>query len=94
MVGTGILSNNVRPPSPECYTAFWMMTIYSGHPPLIRHHTNFDHITDLDLITEFDFLPNCERFSIEHLQRVRHANRGRLLLRTPGPVPLWDLQVF
>ena len=25
--------------------------------------------------------------SIEHLQRVRHANRGRLLLRTPGPVP-------
>ena len=32
--------------------------------------------------------------SIEHLQRVRHANRGRLLLRTPGPVPLWDLQVF
>ena len=32
--------------------------------------------------------------SIEHLQRVRHANRGRLLLRTPGPVPLWDLHVF
>ena len=24
---------------------------------------------------------------MEHLQRVRHANRGRLLLRTPGPVP-------
>ena len=23
-----------------------------------------------------------------------YANRGRLLLRTPGPVPLWDLQVF
>ena len=21
------------------------------------------------------------------MQRVRHANRGRLLLRTPGPVP-------
>ena len=32
--------------------------------------------------------------SIGHLQRVRHANRGRLLLRTPGPVPRWDLQVF
>ena len=31
---------------------------------------------------------------IEHLQRVRHANRGRLLLRTPDPVPLWDLQIF
>ena len=25
----------------------------------------------------------------QHLQRVRHANRGRLLLRTPGHVPLW-----
>ena len=32
--------------------------------------------------------------SIEHLQRVWHANRGRLLLLTSGPVPLWDLQVF
>ena len=32
--------------------------------------------------------------SIEHLQRVWHAERGRLLLRTPGPVPLWDLHVF
>ena len=28
------------------------------------------------------------------MQRVRHANRGRLLLRTPGPVPLWDLHVL
>ena len=28
------------------------------------------------------------------LQRVWYADRGRLLLRTPGPVPLWDLQVF
>ena len=28
------------------------------------------------------------------MQRVRHANRGRLLLQTPGPVPLWDLHVF
>ena len=26
--------------------------------------------------------------SIEHLRRVWHANRGRLLLRTPGSVPL------
>ena len=32
--------------------------------------------------------------SIEHLQRVLHANRGCFLLLTPGPVPLWDLQVF
>ena len=26
--------------------------------------------------------------TIEHLRRVWHADRGRLLLRTPGPVPL------
>ena len=43
-------------PSPECYTIFWMMIIYSdtlfssGITPI------FDPITDLDLITEFDFL--------------------------------------
>ena len=24
------------------------------------------------------------------MQQVRHANRGRLLLRTPDQVPLWD----
>ena len=28
MVGTGILLNNMRPHSPECYTTFWMMTIH------------------------------------------------------------------
>ena len=25
---------------------------------------------------------------MEHLERVWHADRGRLLLRTPGPVPM------
>ena len=25
---------------------------------------------------------------------MRHANRGHLLLRTPGPVPFWDLHLF
>ena len=30
MVGTGILPNNMRSPSPECYTKFWMMTTYSN----------------------------------------------------------------
>ena len=34
------------------------------------------------------------KVSIEHLQQVRHANRGRLLLWTPGPVPLWDFHVI
>ena len=27
------------------------------------------------------------------MQRMLHANRGRLLLLTPGPFPLWDLHV-
>ena len=29
MVGTGISPNNMRSPSSECYTTFWMMTTYS-----------------------------------------------------------------
>ena len=62
MVGTGILSNNMRSPSPECYTTFWMMTIYSDTLHWSGITPIFDPITDIDLITEFDFLPNCERF--------------------------------
>ena len=58
----GNLIKQYEAPSPECYTTFWMMIIYSdtfywsGITPI------FDPITDLDLITKFDFLPNCERF--------------------------------
>ena len=58
----GILSNNMRSPSPECYTTFWMMTIYSDTLYWSGITRIFEPITDLDLITEFDFLPNCERF--------------------------------
>ena len=48
------------------------------HPPSIR------------LLHQFmKFLPNLSfyRISIRQLQLVWHANRGRLLLRTLGPVP-------
>ena len=62
MVGTGILSNNMRSPSPECYTTFWMMTIFSGTFHWSGIAPIVDLVTDLGLITEFDFLPNCERF--------------------------------
>ena len=44
----------------------------------------FFTFTDLDLITEFDFLQLCG-VSIEYLQRVRPANRGRLI---PGHLVL------
>ena len=43
--------------------------------------------TTLDLITNFDLITRFKEVSIEHLQWARLANRGRLLLRTPGPVP-------
>ena len=58
----GVLSNNMRSPSPECYTTFWMTTIYSDTLHWSGITPTFDPITDLDLVTEFDFLPNCERF--------------------------------
>ena len=43
--------------------------------------------TDQSLYRTRPFTEFCE-VSIEHLRRVWHADRGRLLLRTPGPVPL------
>ena len=51
-------------------------------------------VTLLDLITDFGLFTEFREVSIEHMQRVWHANRGRLLLRAPGPVPLYDLHVF
>ena len=48
-------------------------------------HYSSDFIPNRDLITELDILTNF--VSIEHLQQVWHIDRGRSLLRTPGPVP-------
>ena len=48
---------------------------------------NRDPVTKLDLITVFDVITLFREVSIGHLQRVRLANRGRLLLRTPGSAP-------
>ena len=63
-----------------------------------------DALSRLDIIPVCDFITGLDIYlnltfhqilvSIEHLQRVWHADRGRVLLRTPGPVPLWDFQVF
>ena len=86
MVDMGISPNIMKFPSPKCYMTFWDMTIYndtlnwSGITP-IR-----ELITELDFITDFTLLPNFGGFH-RTLQRVRLANRGRLLLRTPGCVP-------
>ena len=64
------------------------------HPPLMRHNTNFWPFTDLEPNYRIWLFTRLYEVSIEHLQRVRHTNRGLLLLRTPGHVPLWDLHVF
>ena len=57
------------------------------HPQSIRHYTNLRTYYRTGLYYRFwPFLPNFGGFQIT-LQRVRLANRGRLLLRAPGPVP-------
>ena len=48
---------------------------------------NRDIVTELDLIPVFDVITLFWEVSIGHLKRVRLANRGRLLLQTPSPVP-------
>ena len=51
----------------------------------------YEIIPVCDIITGPNNLTECEfqltLASIEHLQRVWHADRGCLLLRTPDPVP-------
>ena len=82
----GISSNIMKSPSAKCYMTFWDMTIYNDTlnwwdiTPICEFITELDFNSDFDLITEFWGFHRT-------LQRVRLANRGRLLLRTPGPVP-------
>ena len=59
----------------------WKATCHEFGERSIVFITDFDHIT-----LYFTLLPNFGGFH-RTLQRVRLANRGRLLLRTPGPVP-------
>ena len=91
LVGTGILPNNLSFPSPECYTIFWRITIYSDALYWWDITPIFDPLPIWSLLPNLTFCLIVWGF---HLQRVRHAYRGRLLLLTPGPVPFWDLHVF
>ena len=77
---------DLKSPSPKCYMTFWDMTIYSDTLNWSDITPICELITELDLITDLTLLPNFGGFH-RTLQRVRLANRGRLLLRTPGPVP-------
>ena len=56
------------------------------HPPLIRHCTNFLPFYWSGPYYRIWLFTELRMVSIEHLQRVRHANRGHFLLRTSDPV--------
>ena len=86
MVDMGISSNIMKSPFPKCYMTFWDMTMYNDTLNWSDITPICEVITELDFITDLTLLPNFGGFS-RTLQRVRLANRGRLLLRTPGPVP-------
>ena len=87
MVGMGMSSNIMKSPSPKCYMTFLDMIIYSDTFHWSDISPNHALITELDLITVFDVITLFREVSMGHLQRVRLANRGHLLLQTPGPVP-------
>ena len=64
----------------KCHSVAWSNTMTTPH--------RSDFIQICDLFTELDLLPNHE-VSIGNWRRLWHADRGRLLLRTSGPVPFW-----
>ena len=87
MVDMGISSNIIKSPSPKCYMTFWNMIIYSDTLNWSDISLSHDLVTERDLNAVFDIIILFWELSIKHLQLVRLANRGRLLLRTPSPVP-------
>ena len=64
-------------PNVTRHSGWWPHTLT---PFIDRTLHQFLTITNLDLNTEFDFFTYLCTVSIEHMQRVRHANRGRLHL--------------
>ena len=58
---------------------------------LYRFSNLLPNLTLLPILTLLSHFGGFQRT----LQRVRLANIGRLLLRTPGPVrPIWDMHLF
>ena len=95
-VDMGISSNIMKSPSPKCYMTFWDITIYDDTLQLIRHDANlrtyyrtkpYDQCRAYNQMSEVSVDPPFCLYRA--LQRVRLANRGRWLLQTPGPVPVW-----
>ena len=86
MVDMGISSNIMKSPSPKCYMTFSDMAMYNDTLSWSDITPICELVTELDFITDLNLLPNFGGFH-RTLQRVRLANRGRLLLWKPGPVP-------
>ena len=86
MVDMGISSNVMKSSSPKCYMTFWDMTIYNESSFDQTLHQFANLLPNWTLLPILRLLPNFGGFH-RTLQRVRLANRGRLLLPTPGPVP-------
>ena len=82
----GISSSIMKSPSPKSYMTFWDITIYNDTLKWSDFTSICKLITELNLLPILTLLPNFGCFH-RTLQLVRLANRGRLLLRTPGPVP-------
>ena len=79
----------MKSPSPKCYMTFWDMTIYNDTLNWSDIHLFANLLPNWTLLTILTLLPNFGGFH-RALQRVRLSNRGRLLLRTPGPVTLFS----
>ena len=84
MVGTEILPNNMMSPSPECYTTFWRMTIYSD----TLHWWDITQIFDTYLI--WTLLPNLTFYLIVWGFHRTFAMDAACQQRTLTPPETWS----
>ena len=79
-------------PTGDAYSSGHLVLSLQGLAFVLLVETSDNLYQFVKLLPDLTFLLNLTfhqiLVSIEHLQRVWHAYRGRLLLRTPGPVPL------
>ena len=83
----GISSNIMKSPSPKCYMTF--CDIGQDQVDTVIPSTDQTLHQFVHLLPNWTLLPIWPIFGGFHrtLQRVQLANRGRLLLRTPGSIP-------
>ena len=86
MVDMGISSNIMKSPFPNVtwHSGTWPCTMTPSIDQTLHQFANL--LPNWTLLPILTLLPNFRGFH-RSLQRARLANRGRLLLRTPGPVP-------